>query len=233
MDTFSNSYIAGFCDGDGTICIGRCNGGFQLKVEFTQCNIKFIHRLNEVLGGDGKIYVDSRNDKYNNENACGLRFCGKKAVNLLTIMQDYAIIKSNQATLALSFINYINQPGTYEIKNEICEKMKQMNADKSTYDKPYNRICDAYIAGLFDAEGNIYFKEENGKVKKYYVKITQKCDPLLILHMQTYLAFGKISPCEPFRLRFMSKADIRLFCAKIEDFSIIKLERLLYLTKRL
>ena len=61
----------------------------------------------------------------------------------------------------------------HDEKESLFKTMK-LNANKQSYRKDYSRINEAYIAGLFDAEGNVYcaFKDK----LKYYVKITQKSD---------------------------------------------------------
>lgn len=218
------SYIAGFIDGDGTICIGKCNTGFQLKLEITQCNENFLNNFN-TLFENGKMYKDNRKDKYLTESAFQLRFCGINSKPLLLLMKDYGIIKSKQAEMALEFLLIANKVGKTEEKQEMYTKMKQMNKDKSSYDKPYERLNTAYIAGLFDAEGNVYFNEDLKK-KRHYVKITQKSDPTLISRIQIYLQYGKISKSEPYRIRFFSKIDTNRFYEAVKDYSTIKIIKL-------
>lgn len=202
------SYVAGFCDGDGSICIGKCRDGFQFKVEFTQCSSAFLKKMNATLGSVGKMYEDARHDKYTKETATQLRLCGLATIPLLHVMSCHAIIKAPQACLGMRYLELARQPGLYEVREEMWHQMKAMNKDKSSYDKDYSRINAAYIAGLFDAEGNVYLSA-NGK--KYYVKITQKCDAMLIKRIQAFLGFGHISASEPYRLRFHNKNDIHLF----------------------
>lgn len=89
----NKSYIAGFCDGDGSICIGKCNDGFLLKVEFTQCNKEYLDKINEYFENKGKLYIDKRK-KYNHEQAYQLRYCGAKAKPILEIMAEHAVLES-------------------------------------------------------------------------------------------------------------------------------------------
>lgn len=216
MDT---QYVAGFFDGDGSVCIGKCPGGFQLKVEITQCNKVFIDDLVQQYGG--KTYVDTRLNKYSKESAMAVRLCGPDAYLLLNILQDLAIIKGPQAQLALEYLSHHRQQGAYPLREKYYDKMKNMNKDKSSYSKDYSRISDAYIAGLFDAEGNVYYKKYGVK-KNYYVKITQKSDPVLCSKIQEYLGFGNISSSEPYRLRFHSKEAIKHFWDRVKPFIRIK-----------
>lgn len=218
------SYIAGFCDGDGSICIGKCNTGFQLKVEFTQCNKMFIEALNGHFDNIGKLYVDSRK-KYVNEQAYSLRFCGHKAKSVLQLVADYGVIKAPQAKLAIEFLDLVNKPNLRDKKEEYCQRIKSMNDDKLSYEKDYTKVNDAYIAGLFDAEGNVYISEPTPKFR-YYVKITQKSDAVVVDKIQKYLQFGNISASEPYRIRFMSKANVNKFHNVVQEYCLIKLEKL-------
>ncbi len=217
------SYIAGFCDGDGSICIGKCTRGFQLKLEFTQCNKEFLNKINELFQTDGHIYTDSRSEKYISENASSLRFCGLKALPFLNIVKDYGIIKAKQAELGIEFSSLINKQNIHEMKLEYYNKMKSHNADKKSYEKDYNRINNAYIAGLFDAEGNVYL---NLIKNKYYVKITQRSDPLLLENIKKFLGYGNISKSENDRLRFHSKINIKKFYNDVIPFCLIKADEL-------
>lgn len=221
-----SSYIAGFFDGDGTVCIGKCRGGFQLKVELTQCNEEFTKYLANMY--DAKIYFDTRLSKYNNETACSLRLCGLQAIPVLILVSKYGVVKQPQAVIALEYLSMARQRGLYNKREEYYMKLKEMNTDKTSYDKDYSTISNGYIAGLFDAEGNVYNAIINGK-HRYYVKITQKCDPVLISNIQKYLGFGKIAPSEPYRLVFHSRNDIINFWKVINPYVYIKKDQYLAL----
>jgi len=106
-----------------------------------------------------------------------------------------------------------------------------MNKDKNSYEKDYSKINDAYIAGLLDAEGNIYYSKTN-KVR-YYVKITQKCDPVLVNHIKTYLGYGQISPSEIFRIRFSSRQTVKDLWDRIKRHLIIKKDKYVDLLQKL
>jgi LAGLIDADG-like domain len=224
------SYIAGLFDGDGTIMISQIPNGFQLKVELTQCNKKFLEDINVGFANTGKLYEDKREHKYLNENAWKLRFVGEATTSILNIMKSYSIIKYKQAELGIKYLEYQGQLNKYNERQAMYNDMKELNKHKS-YIKPYDRINNAYISGLFDAEGNVYLKE-TGKLK-YYVKITQMCDAELITRIQSYLGYGKISKSEPYRLRFFSKNDIFAFHSVIENTNQIKIYDILELMERL
>jgi hypothetical protein len=215
------AYIAGFIDGDGSVCIGKCNeSGFQLKVEITQCNEGWLKEINTFFLNSGRMYKDSRSKKYNGEPAWSLRFCGHKAIPVLRLMSERCIVKATQAELGIEYTQYINRPGKQEEREACYLRMKELNANKASYEKDYTRVCDAYVAGLMDAEGNVYNNEE-GK-HKYYVKITQLSDTELLKRIQSYLGAGMISATEPERLRFFSKKEIRELWERTKEHLFIK-----------
>ena len=215
------AYIAGFIDGDGSVCIGKCNeSGFQLKVEITQCNEGWLKEINAFFLNSGRMYKDSRSKKYNGEPAWSLRFCGHKALPVLRLMSERCIVKAPQAELGIEYTQLINRPGKQDEREASYLRMKELNANKAAYEKDYTRVCDAYIAGLMDAEGNVYNNEE-GK-HKYYVKITQLSDTELLKRIQIYIGAGMISTTEPERLRFFSKKDIRDLWERVKEHVFIK-----------
>jgi len=109
--------------------------------------------------------------------------------------------------------------------------MKILNKNKESYDKDYSKITNAYIAGIFDAEGNVYLNDT--KRLRFYVKITQKCDPLLIEKIKEFLKFGNIYPSENYRIRFESKINVIKFYEIVKDFINIKKEKFEILINRL
>jgi hypothetical protein len=224
------SYIAGMFDGDGSILIAKIPLGFQLKVELSQCDKSYLEGINQHFDNTGSLYEDTRSDKYVGENCWKLRFTGEACTHVLDLMKHYSIIKYKQAELALEYLQLQHKQGMYEERESIYQKMKNFNKFK-LYTKPYERLNNAYISGLFDAEGNVYIGD--GNKFKYYVKITQKCDEELISKMKDYLGFGRISPSEKYRLRFFSKADIFAFHSVVEDTNKIKIFKLLELMQKL
>ena len=215
------SYIAGMYDGDGSIIVGKLVGGYQLKVELTQCNLEFLKSINEEFSGIGKIYMDKRVEKYRNECAGSLRFTGVKAISLLNLMEEYAIIKAPQAKIALEFLE-LGSVSNPELRAEYHKIMGGMSKDKLSYVKDYSKVNNAYIAGLLDAEGNIYCRNIPGQKIRYYVKITQKSEPGVIAAIKEFLGYGHIYPCEPYRIRFENKKDIKAMWIATEQYLTIK-----------
>lgn len=118
------SYLSGFGDGDGSIYIGKCTNGFQLFIDFNQCNMDICKMIQDTYGG------------------------------------------------------------------------------------------------------NVYMSRTKVEKLKYYVKITQKSDPQLLVQIQKYLGYGSITPKEPERLRFFAKDYITDFHKRIKPYSIMKIQEL-------
>lgn len=203
--TFDDDYIAGMFDGDGSIVMSlvgtaACKS-VQLKVELTQCDQAFLRGIRARLGA-GVIYKDTRVGKYRKEAAACLRLVGAHARPLLDIVSRRGIIKAPQARLALEFLALPR--GACDDKKVMRERMRGLNADKAAYAKDYSRLTDAYVAGLFDAEGNVYHFGT-----KMYVKITQKSDPQLLHAIAAHLGYGSLS--EQYRFKLYSHADVLAF----------------------
>lgn len=225
------SYIAGFVDGDGSVNLSltgpQGKQGYLLKVEISQCNEAFLHMINGQFGHAGKIYRDNRRDKYRGETNYALRFCGKAAKPILDILARHGIIKAKQACLALEFLDLPRMNAGIE-KEKMRQEMSALNADKS-YEKPMSRMSAPYIAGLFDAEGNVYSSQDiNGKVRNY-VKITQKSDPAVLQQIVDFLGYGYVS--EKSRWRIYGQDDITAFHAATTPYLHIKKVKLDALVK--
>lgn len=127
----------------------------------------------------------------------------------------------------------MNKPNKHQEKEAYRQRVKAMNKDKTSYEKDYTKINNAYIAGLFDAEGNVYISDDNAPKFNYYVKITQKSDHVLVQNIQKHLGFGNITPSEIYRIRFYSKENVTKFLDVVRQYSIIKLAKLQLLVELL
>ena len=221
------AYIAGMFDGDGSINVSKVGPhgkeGYLLKVELSQCNEAFLRDMNSSLGGAGKMYRDARTAKYTRETNGTLRFCGQAAAGVLHLLAQHAVIKAEQARVALRFID-LSRRGTGADKEIIRARMKELNADKTAYDKPWDRICPAYIAGLFDAEGNAYLSVDGDMKRRQYVKITQKSDPEILHRITVHLGYGMVR--EGCRWKIYSSEHVASFWATVAPHLRIKTEQL-------
>src|SRR4051794_25612322 len=92
-------------------------------------------------------------------------------------------------------------------------------------------IDRAYIAGFFDGEGCVTFRDRFGG--RPWMSITQK-DPKVLQHIQSLLGCGRLHPKDKgqcWRLIFTSKADMELLIEVIYRYTIVK-RRILARAKR-
>jgi hypothetical protein len=228
MKILDKSYIAGLYDGDGSINMSRVGAkekqGYLMKVELSQNNEEFLRKINSFFDNKGKIYEDTRHEKYTKSTNYCLRFCGKDSLDILSLIQEFGVIKSPQATLAMRCIELNKKQNTTVEKEELMSKIKNMNRNKTEYDKPYQNINNAYISGLFDAEGNVYFATNTDGKKKSYIKITQTGCPEVLNKIASYLGYGSTS--ELGRWRIYSKVHYLDFYNCIKDTNIMKIEKI-------
>jgi len=214
------SYFAGLFDGDASICIGKCrNDGFQLKVEFSQCDTIISEYITPYFT---KKYVDNRDEKYTKLNCTGYRACGKNSKCVLELMFRYAIIKVPQAKTGLEYLPLIGIHGEEHkvIRKSYYDKMKSLNKDKS-YHKPFERLNEQYIAGLFDAEGCVSICFSKTGKRRWYFQIVQQTDPKILDHITIFLGYGTQSAGYG-RWRVASKKNFLDFEKRIGPYLIIK-----------
>lgn len=210
--TFAPGYLAGMFDGDGSVNMSKVGApgkqGYLLKAELSQCNEAFLKNVNAFFGNTGKLYADSRTDKYTKETNHTLRFCGVAAKPVLEIIASHGIIKSTQAALALDFLDLprVNAGGA---KEAVRQRMKELNCDKAAYDKPWERMSAAYVAGLFDAEGHVHDATDATGKRRMYVKITQKSDVRVLDRIRDFYGTGAVA--DGCCWKIYSRADIDRF----------------------
>jgi hypothetical protein len=162
-------FISGFLDGDGTIGIY----GHKIYIRFMQSKESgvppILTFIQERYGGGLHAFSTKRNA--NTRRKHHLTVAGSHAIILLQDLSKYAILKSDQASHALQY---------YQCKNKeqrilLTEKIKQCKKDYASVPIDSSRITNAYIAGLFDAEGYVGFCGNSARLE-----IAQKqCIPLL------------------------------------------------------
>ena len=184
-------YVAGFFDGDGSICITQ---GLSLQIQFSQCVKPVLEKLQSIFGGS----MYSRQGKNENQRTqYSLRLCGRDCKKLLKYLDVGSIMKWDQIQIAKQFINLNNFQGLESRKIELREKMRRLNKSyKKTHNKPYQKMCWEYIAGIFDAEGCIYAKMKQRKNKTFryligYIKISQKNDFQLLETIRKFVGHGR------------------------------------------
>jgi hypothetical protein len=164
-------YISGFFDGDASIGIEKQNKtGYCLRIKFCQSNKNTLITFQKYYPFM-KLDGGARRDNCKNEYQ--LRAAGKQIEPLIDDLLEFSILKYEQLLEAKKFIKLINVIGKTDEKEIIYNNLKDLK--KNSKNKPYNRLCKEYIAGLFDAEGSIGIYNNSLRVKT-----TQKSDTLIL-----------------------------------------------------
>lgn len=209
-DRFDPHYLGGMWDGDGTITICGKERSYILQVSFSQAFPAFLDEVQKVFGG--KVYICKEPDKESCKQMYGYRVCGKEAFYILKVLEQGCIIKYNQVKLALEYIDLVDKPGMNEIRAEYSKQIRELNEHKYyEVEKPYERVCDAYIAGIFDAEGYVGVSLKNKRLDR--IQIAQKNEPIVLSYIKEYLGYGKVDKTDigwnvytkSFRLDFMER----------------------------
>ena len=202
------SYIAGFIDGDGCIYIRKIKDGYNSGINITQSRTNILQILKYHYGGKiikpSKILTENNFNEYgfydinNRRNSYNLVINSVDYIFLLNDIKDYIILKEQQISALYSFSKMVNKQNLNNEKEELFNLCSYNNKNKLQDKYNFSKICIEYIQGLFDAEGCIFvsYKKENNEIKftkGVYLKITQKNHPQIIIEIQKFLGFGKIS----------------------------------------
>lgn len=226
------SYIAGFIDGDGCIFIRKIKDGYQSGFTITQCRTNILQIIRYHFGGsitssanrnDKTInLMDDANEyyhKHNIRNQYNLLIRNNEYQILLYYLQNSFIIKEKQYQCLYEFNKLANLPNKYEEKEELYSKCSSLNktCEVDDVDEVYlTRLNIEYIAGLFDAEGCIYIKNN---LFSFCISIAQKNHPKILYEIVKFLGFGKV---ETYEFKIYKKVDCLKFIQLIIPHLIVK-----------
>lgn len=223
MNILTNSYLGGLFDGDGSFVIHKLkNGGFQMLIHLSQSVTNILYCLKEKYGG--YIYIGRKRE--NQRQQYSFRIAGLQATKLLTDLSDGCILKYHQAINCRSFLNLIGKLHMNDEKTELYNKNMSLNHGTLILDKPFNKINDDYIAGLFDSEGCLGITTKQSGKTEIYVQITQKNNPEILEKIKTYLGYGSTTRKNKYLIYSIS--DILKFLNIIEGKVIVKQYQLTY-----
>lgn len=136
--TISKEYIAGFFDGEGTICITKSrnyrkltSSCYRLAVEICQKDTTFLKYLQSIYGG--KVY------KKLNKGSIFHQYRVHKREDVRFFLEDispFLIFKKEQAKLAINFLETIRDDDGkripmsdqhYKLRENLREQMKLLN----------------------------------------------------------------------------------------------------------
>jgi len=201
------AYIAGFIDGDGTIYIRKIKDGYQVGITISQCRSVILYILKHHFGGEVS---------FNLENQEGQRNChsyvnrGKTLPFLVDYIKDEILIKKIQIDAVKNILPLLNKQN--DEKEKYFQECFNQNKEKIHVDIPNLKI--EWIAGLFDAEGNIQLTERGVRIK-----ITQKNNVKCLEKIKEYFGYGKV---DKILWVIYSKENCIDFCNKIKDYLIVK-----------
>lgn len=236
-------FIGGLIDGDGCIAVNK-NGknGHLMYVNFTQTHLKSIEILNDIFKDTNMPdTTKGKKRKEENKNVFNIRICGKNCGKLLNYLEVGTIRKYENALIAKKFSNFINSydKGDKAEMEKLRQRISDINQKVIKPDErtePFCRINEAYITGLFDAEGSVMLKKckESGIIKHFLITITQKDDIPLIEkiteYTQKHYGVGHKGSSDKWRWNCDSMKILPLL-KEMMKYSIIKKKQIKYLIK--
>lgn len=203
-------WLAGFVDGDGSIDV---IDNKYLRVSICQCDPIVLLKIQQVYGGSLSQKINSGTGSrhiYNLSLHCS---------NARKIIQDIAnhvIIEKQKVDACLEYFK------AYDMADPemISRALDQVACKDKTSGSCYERVCYAYIAGLFDAEGEVAIgMTEKQTAAKYAIKVTQQLDLKLLQHICNYIGFGNVNTA---RLSIYAKQHVEIFVYNVLPFTIVK-----------
>jgi hypothetical protein len=209
-------YIAGFLDGDGTIAYSPDSKTVYITV--AQCDIRPLLALQSMFGGTIRASVSKRSNRERIRYTYDLF---KHTEPLLRLMKEYSILKSKRA--AYCYAQLFDPDAEKDSYEDIVPKMKQIQTDYLPVEESYyqDRLTDAYIAGLFDAEGYISMKHNETNIQSH-LTITQQSNHTILKAIQQKTGCGH---CKTFRLNVYSKEHILNILTIMQPYLIVKNEQ--------
>ena len=190
--TLTNSdrqFIAGFLDGDGSVKMPKQSHGLVRPCPFVyasqSCNAgepAELKHLQRLLGGTIHQVAEAKGNHRRQWHFVVNSVVG--ATVALECLEKHGIVKREAASYALAYLhNGRNEP--------VKTREHLMTLTRNYQDILINcdRITDAYLAGLFVAEGHVSMRASRGEV---YATITQKGCIRLLSAIIEKLGFGNV-----------------------------------------
>ena len=100
-------WLAGFFDGEGSVCIRRHNGNrWQLRVNLTQANFELLSAVAAKYGASYGPYTKTRKTKLGKDSTVyEIGWASRKAMlQILHLLDGVVIAKARQVRLAIEFL---------------------------------------------------------------------------------------------------------------------------------
>jgi LAGLIDADG endonuclease len=222
------SYIAGFIDGDGCIFIRKIRDGYQSGITIAQSRTNILQIMRYHFGGT----ITSTSNRNSNKNEDEItKHTKRNQFNYVVRSNEYnlllnyikynLILKEKQINCLNTFSKLCNKVNRNDEKDEIfrvCNSLNNKTYKIQETEFDFSRLNIIYIAGLFDAEGCIYINKNN--YNKFYVKITQKNNPIILHKIKEYFGYGNIYDNNCFKIE--NKRCCVDFIEKVKPHLIVK-----------
>lgn len=210
--TINMNWLGGFFDGDGS----TENIDNYVRVTIGQCNPKPLMMLYGKYGGIMRI---SKNTGEKSRNIFKWELNGSKCEPFIDDISDYVILEGKRIQQGRQCRKRGNISNTNDETR--MQHLDMLKCNVKTYDNTFDeRINDAYIAGFFDAEGEVQLKlHSNGKNASYSMKITQKSNLELLHAITRYLKYGKVDKT---RLSVYNAENIKDLIQRMLPYLIVK-----------
>lgn len=223
----SQSYLAGFIDGDGCYFIRKIKNGYQSGISISQCRTNILQIIRYHFGGVINTTINRNKNiinkmdgeyfhKHNIRNEYSLNIRSNEYDKILTYLFGNIVIKQTQYD-ALYSMNQIKKTNRNDDKNELYNVCVNANKNKTFNNVNLQKINIEYIQGLFDAEGCIFINKSN---YNYYISISQKSYPEILHKIQEILSFGKVYNNISYRI--YKKEDCLKFIQLVKSGLIVK-----------
>lgn len=221
-------YICGFLDGDATIYIRKLKNGYQTGISISQSRTNILRIMAYHFGGN--IYCSKKSNTTTTRNEFIYRISPPDIERFMKHIYNKCVIKHRQLELLNEFCHYRYDTELNDKKEELYSECYDLNNKSPTRIYKLENLTIAYISGLFDAEGCIYVCKT--KPSKFYVSITQKTHPEVLLHIKEKIGYGSITD-DGSKLRIYNKPHILAFFELIENNCIVKYNQIQYMKKYL
>lgn len=228
------SYMSGFIDGDGCVFIRKIGNGYQSGISISQSVTNILQVIRYHFGGsitsnskrncniENILNDDNSYHKYNKRNEYNLLIRSNEYDLLLDYIRHFIIIKKEQLECLYEFNKYVNRPNFNDEKEKLYLKCSELNKNNIRENYDLSKINNAYIQGLFDAEGCVYISKE---LNDYYISISQKNHPLILESIKQYLNMGKIEEQKKFII--YNKTDCLKFISLVKNGLIVKYNQII------
>lgn len=184
-------YVAGFVDGDGCISLAVPTSktrtpypAVQLAQSYNRSHPPELKYFKSLFGGAVRMIRDATKTK---RRQWQLQVHGKKEVSvMLELLASECLLKRVEAEEALEYIR-----GGQPEPNACAARISAMKSCYDLIDVPAAYISDAYLAGLFTAEGSVGLYQKRNQWE-LTACITLVNGHSLLEAIREYLGFGRV-----------------------------------------